>query len=241
MKTLVIYVPITWATISRRFFESWVKMTGPAIQDQLATEFDVRLVPMVETRFPLDVNRNQAIDRALNDYHADFIQFIDADMVFPEDAIPRLMRHLSNETPVAAGIYWLKKPPYRCIAGKYLPWTDDLRLKKKSLESQGFIAPDGTQTLYYQSIRSYDVIEPVDVAGMGCVLARADVFKRLKQPYFKYVNEYSTGGDFTFSGGSSEEMWFYSELKKAGIKTLLDPTIRCGHLHEVVFGSNQGD
>lgn len=218
-------------------------MTGPKIQEQLAEEFDTKLIPMVETRFPLEVNRNQAVDRALNDYKADYVQFIDADMVFPEDTIPRLLNQISDETPVVSGVYWLKKPPHRCIAGKYVPndKISDFELKRKSLEREGFIAPDGSQTLYTTPITSFDVVEPVDVAGMGCVLVRSDCIKRLKQPYFKYVNEYSTGGDFTFTGGVSEDMWFYSELKKAGIKTLLDPSIRCGHLHEVVYGGNQID
>lgn len=210
-------------------------MTGPKIQEQLG---ETKLVPMVETRFPLDVNRNQAVDRVLNDYKADYMMFVDADMVFPEDTIPRLLAHITDETPVVSGLYWLKKPPYRCITGKYLSWTPDLELKRKSLESEGFIAPDGSQTLYYQSNRSFDVVETVDVAGAGCLMIRTDVLKKLKQPYFKYVNEFSTGGDYTFSGGSSEEMWLFSELRKVGIKTLLDPTIRCGHLHEVIFGGN---
>lgn len=234
IKTLVVYVPETRPTVSTRFFESWVKMTGPKIQERLAKDFDTKLIPMVHTRFPLDLNRNQAVERALNDYKADYVQFFDADMTFPEETIPTLLSHLSEDFPVVSGCYWLRKPPYRCIAANYAPneKISDFELKRKSLEREGFMTSEGRQTLYTNPVNSFDGPQSIDVSGMGCVLVRAGVFTRLSQPYFKYVNAYSTGGDYTFDVGISEDMWFYSECKKAGINVLLDPTVKCGHLFE---------
>lgn len=213
------------------------------MQKRLAAEFEVSLLPMINTRFPLDANRNESVDTAINVHKADFIMFLDADMTFPEDVIPKLMGHISEETPIVSGIYWLKKPPYRCISAKYVPneKISDFDLKRKSLEREEFLAPDGQQTLYTTPIKTFEVVEPVDVAGMGCVLVSSEVFRRLKQPYFRYVNEYGSGGDFTFKGGASEEMWFYSECRKAGIKTLIDPSVRCGHLVEREIMGNQVD
>jgi hypothetical protein len=241
MKTLVVYVPESRPTISTRFFESWLKMTSPAIQDQLAKDYEVKLIPMIETRHPLDLNRNQAVERALSDHKADYIMFCDADMIFPENTIPNLLKLISDEYPVVSGVYWLKKPPHPLIAGIYLPWNADLELKRHSLETQGFVTATGAQTLYHERLTVCpESTYEVDVAGMGCVLVRADVFGSFQQPYFKYVNQFSTEGDYTFRRGVSEEMWFYSLLKKAGIKTLLDPSVKCGHLSEsVYYGAEQ--
>jgi hypothetical protein len=238
-KTLVVYVPYTWPSVPRKFFESFVELTGPDISRRLREEYDVEIIPMVHTPFPLDYNRNSAVDRAIHQYQADYIQFLDGDMVFPKDLIPRLLQHITDETPVATGLYWRKNKNYRCVAGFYTPMNEDLEAKTGALRSQGFMSEDGqSQYLYYQPLTTFYIVQPVDVAGMGCLLARADVFKRLSQPYFRYVNEFSTGGDYSF-GRVSEEMAFFAELKKARITVICDPSVRCGHLVEKVVGINE--
>lgn len=239
-KILVVYVPCTWSTVSRRFFQSFVEMTGPDIQEEMDKKWNVKMVTMVHDKFPLDLNRNSAVDRADREFKADYIQFLDADQVFPKDTIPRLFQHITDETPVVTGLYWRKGGTMRCVQGKYSPWSDSLEKKRGSIAEQGFLSSDGSQCLYYKPMTSYDVVEPIDVSGMGCLLVRTDVFKALDLPYFKYVNGYSTGGDFTFEG-CSEEMWFFAQLKKKGIKMMCDPSIRCGHLKEVVVGCPEAD
>lgn len=238
-KILVVYVPNTWPTVSRRFWESYVAMTGPDVQEEMDSKYNVKMVTMTHDKFPLDLNRNSAVDRASREFKADYIQFLDSDQVFPKDTIPKLMAHVTDETPVATGLYWRKGGSMRCVAGKYAP-NSRHETKMGSLKEQGFIAPDGSQCLYYQPLTSYDVAEPIDVSGMGCLLARMDVFKALEHPYFKYVNGYSTGGDFTIDH-ASEEMWFFAQLKKKGIKMMCDPSVRCGHLKEVVVGCPESD
>lgn len=233
-KILCVYVPCTWPTVSRRFWESYVAMTGPDIVEQMDKKWNVKMITMTHNKFPLDFNRNSAIDRAEREFKADYIQFLDADMVFPRETIPKLMEHISDKTPMATGLYWRKGGNMRCVVGKYAPWERHEN-KRKSIEEQGFVAPDGSQCLYYQPLTSYDVPEPVDVSGMGCILSRLDCFKRLELPYFKYVNGFSTGGDFTFEG-ISEEMWFFAQCKKKGIRMMMEPSVRCGHLKEVVVG-----
>ena len=237
-RILVVYVPVALASVSKRFFESFIAMTGPDIQEELDSKYGVKMVVMTHDVFPIDRNRNSAVERAKREFQADFMQFIDADMVFPSDMIPRLMAHISDETPMATGLYWRKGGSSRCIQGKYSPWSPSLENKRGSITEQGFIAPDGSQTLYYKPLTSFDVVEPVDVTGGGCLLVRMDVFDKLKLPYFKYYDAYLTGGDYTFEG-ISEDMHFNSECRKQGLKTMMDPTIRCGHLKEVVFSCSQ--
>lgn len=203
-------------------------------------EHNVKMVTMVHTKFPIDLNRDSAVDRADREFKADYLQFLDADMVFPKDTIPRLFAHCSDETPVVTGVYWRKGGTMRCVQGKYSPWSESLEKKRGSITEQGFIAPDGSQTLYYKPLTSFDVVEPVEVTGLGCLLARMDVLKGMDLPRFKYTNGYTSCGDFTFEG-CSEDMWFNSELRKRGVKIMCDPTIRCGHLVEKVIGCPEVD
>lgn len=237
-KILVVYVPVALSSVSKRFFESWVALTWPDIVEEMDRQYNVKMISMTHDMFPVDRNRHSAVERAKREFKADFLQMIDADMVFPSDTIPRLMAHISDEFPIATGLYWRKNNGGRCVQGKYSPWSESLENKRGSIIEQGFLAPDGTQTLYYKPLTSFDVVEPVDVTGCGCLLVRMDVFDRLKLPYFKYYDGFSTGGDFTFSG-ISEDMEFNSQCRKLGIKTLCDPSIRCGHLKEVVFSVGQ--
>lgn len=233
-KILVVYVPCTWPTISRRFWESYVAMTGPNIAEEMDKKFNTKMVTMTHNKFPLDFNRNSAIDRADREFKADYIQFLDADMIFPKDTIPKLMVHITDETPVATGLYWRKGGSMRCVQGKYAA-NDRHTTKMQSIKEAGFVDDNGQQCLYYKPLTSFDVVEPIDVSGMGVLLAKMDVFKKLEHPYFKYTNGYSSGGDFTLDH-SSEEMWFFAQLKKKGIKMMCDPSIRCGHLKESVIG-----
>lgn len=239
-KILVVYIPCTWPTVSRRFFQSLVEMTGLDIQDEMDKKWNVKMVTMVHSMFPIDRNRNSAVDRARREFKADYMQFLDADMVFPKDTIPRLFSHCSDEFPLVSGLYWRKAGTMRCVQGKYSPWSDSLEKKRGSITEQGFIAPDGSQTMFYKPLTSFDIVEPIDVTGGGCLLARMDVFDKLSLPYFKYVDPYLSGGDFTLDG-ISEDMHFNSECKKKGIKTICDPSVRCGHLVEKIIGCPESE
>lgn len=220
-KKLLIYIPNTFPAISSRFFKSFTEMSRVSI-DGLKIEI------LISDTFPLDRNRNKAADMALSSkYSADYMLFVDADNILPGDAIERLMFHVSDEFPVVSGLYFRKKPPYRAVAGHYSGWKDHEN-QRGTIESMGFIDKDGNQCLFYQPVRDFDTIQPVDVSGMGCILVRMDVFKRITLPYFAYFNPYSLAGDFSIQH-ASEEMLFFCKLRKAGIRTLLDPTVRCGH------------
>lgn len=233
---LIIYMPLTWPQISSKVFTSFVDLVHSESQNGLKSKYGLDMKVLIHDKFPLDRNRNSAVELALsNKYQADYIFFFDADNVIPPHTVERLMDHISDEFPIVTGLYWRKTPPHTCVAGHYSPWSKDMEMRRLSLESQEFIAPDGSQCLYYQPLQDYTTVQPIDVAGMGCVLVKADVFKKLEMPYFKYVNPYTNGGDYT-TIHSSEEMWFWAQCKKKGIKALVDPSIRCGHVVDRVIG-----
>lgn len=229
MKNLLIYLPLSWPHISSKTFRSFIEMSRVEIPG-------IKVDVLIHDKFPLDRNRNSAVDLALSStYNADYIFFADADQIWPVDAIPRLLARITDDFPIVTGLYWRKTPPHSCVAGHYSPWTKDMEEKRASLTSQGFIGPDGQQCLFYKPLQDFTTVQPLDVSGMGCVLVKADIFKKLEHPYFAYVNPYTNGGDWTINH-CSEEMVFWAQCKKKGIKALVDPSVRCGHVVERVIG-----
>jgi hypothetical protein len=243
VKNLVVYMPMSYPTLSTKTFRSFLEMTGPSVQDVLNSK-NIKLEYLIHTKGPLDLNRNQAMDLAISNKHnADYMMFCDGDQVFKGDTILKLLATLEEnpEADACTGIYFRKEPPHRCVVGKYMPWNENLELLRPAFKSQGFIAPDDQQTLHYMPLRYFDVIHQVHVFGMGCVLFKTACFDRLDRPYFKYVNGHSTGGDFTFND-HSEDMWFCSELYKKGVKVLCNPKVSVGHVVEkVIYGHEQDE
>lgn len=236
MKTLLVYLPMTYPTVSTRVFKSFLDLTSPDVRKVLNDKYDVEVKTMISDTFPLDLNRNEAVDIGLsNKYGADYIFFADGDQIWPKDTLPKLLAEISDEFPVASGITWRKRYPHACIQGHYSDWTGH-ETQRGTIEGMGFVDAAGNQCLFYKPLQDFDTQQRIDVTGMGCLLVRADVFKKIELPYFAYFNCYSLGGDFTFHH-HSEEMIFFCKLRKAGIKTLLVPSVRCGHESLKIIGS----
>lgn len=238
-KVMVVYTPVTWDMIPSKFFKSFVSMTSDSIKNELFDKYNIKLTTFISDRFGISENRNESFDLMLNYAQADFIMSVDADQVFPKRTIPDLMEHISDEFPITSGIYFRKSFPHKCVQGIYTKgWTKERELRKKSFEDFGFVDKNGNQTLFYKSLLDFTTIQQIDVAGMGVLLLKTDILKKIKQPYFKYINPYVANLDFGFEF-SSEEMSFFSKLHCSGIKTLCVPSVRCGHLVMREIGCNE--
>jgi len=240
-KILLVYAPLTFTSISSRVFRSFLDMTGPETQEKLA-EKGVKLKFLIHDKFPMDLNRNDAFNLALsNKYQADFLMCCDMDQVFKKTTLLDLLATLEEYPDASActGLYFTKTYPHRAVVGKYSPWSKDIELKRGSLKEQGFIAPDGQQTLFFKHLQYFDVVQPVHVFGFGCVLFRTEILKNLVQPFFAYTNQYSTG-DATFYG-HSEDMRMCSKLYMAGAKVICNPKIMVGHIVEKVICGNEAE
>lgn len=241
MRQLLIYMPLSWPSISSKAFRSILDLVSPANIDELRSIYSVEPKIFISDLFPLCRNRCDAVEKALgNTYEADFILFLDADMIFPKKMIQNLLRKMDEfpEVGLVSGVYWRKAAPHYCVQGRYSPWSQALEASKQSLTDHGFVDDKGQQCLYYTPLQDFHAVQAIDVAGCGCLLARAEVFKQIEQPYFGYTNEYTTQ-DPTFQH-SSEEMLTFAKLHKAGVKMLVDPSIRCGHIKETVIGCVEG-
>lgn len=236
-KLLMIGQPITGNWLHKKVYGSCMNVISPVVMFDLLMDYQVMTVARIINDFPIDYNRNKFVDEALA-AGADYLMFMDMDMTFPARTIPMLFENLTDETPVVAGMYFLKKEPFSPVIGRYIDWTDNLLKAKDNLKKQDLWMDDGTehgkQLIMYRSITYYDKEKgpfQADVIGMGCVLVKADVFKKLKRPYFRYSYD-PEKGDPAWQK-LSEDMYWCAQLKQAGIPIMIDPRVQCGHLMEL--------
>lgn len=218
---VLIYLPMTYPTVSTRFFKSFIDLARNPVPG-----FDIDV--HVSSVFPLDRSRNKIVQTAKSKpYEAEYLLMVDGDNILPKDALERLLPYCSDEFPVVSGLYFRKSPPYRAVPGHYSGWSKREHMAK-TIESMGMIDKEGDQCAFYRPVLDFDTVQQIDVSGCGCLLIRMDVFDKIELPYFGYFNAESLGGDYSIDH-LSEDMLFFCKLKKAGIKTLLVPQVRCGH------------
>jgi len=141
----------------------------------------------------------------------DWLLCIDSDVVPPKDALENALSHGKD---VVFGYY----------------------AKGKNTEGKTCLYEAGRKkydVLHYkqelQEMRDAgDYLIPVRGGGFGFVLINPSVFKRLKEPWFDYVWDYD-------GRKLSEDYYFCTECRKAGIGLFADTRIDCGHVKECVI------
>jgi GT2 family glycosyltransferase len=158
-------------------------VVGIPTKDQVFSEFALSLRLL---RFPqncqvlyalsktvgIDVARNEIIEKAPAD--ADYVLFLDSDVLVPPDAVLKLMSHGKD---IVSGLYFSSNPPFYPHAYK----------------------SDGKGK--YDHIFDYpkDSLLEVDAVGAGALLVRKAVFDKIGAPYFQHaVQKTDMGEDFYF-------------------------------------------
>lgn len=149
--------------------------------------------------------RNLMAQEAI-DYDFDYILMVDSDIVLPRDALCNL---LSNRKDVVYG--WMKRK--RTQTGQ----TEIFTLGQKDFTN--------SNNLNIKDIIISD--EPLEIkgGGMGCTLINTNVFKTIKEKWFKYV-EYENGAIL------SEDNYFATMCVKYNYKLFLDTRVHCGHINK---------
>jgi len=154
--------------------------------------------------YQLDRMRNEVVGEAI-EAGCDLLLFLDTDMSFPDNTIPRMIEVLeANSTYEAvSGLYTYKTPDYHPQV-----FTDFNDKKKK-----------------FHRLMAFPLDRPFEIAasGGGILMVKKRVFKKKKPPYFKFVYE---GQSKVLPEGMGEDLFFFWKFKP---KTLCDPTIVCGH------------
>lgn len=154
-----------------------------------------------------------AIDRGY-----DYLFMVDNDVTPPKDALVNLVSHGVD-----------------CVSGFYLHRSNDNRPSDRTcacklydengnayfnypLESE--YTKDELATLKQET----DLIE-IHGGGMGCILVKTDVFRKIEYPWFDWINY-----NDEHRGMLSEDLYFCEKLRMSEIKRYLDPRVSCGHL-----------
>ena len=137
----------------------------------------------------------------------DYIFWMDSDMVFPPNALEKLIED-RGKGDIITGVYYRRVLPYAPVLFKKLEITDD------GCDWEGY---DDYPT---------DGIFDLDGCGFGCVLTPTNVLVDVFNTY---------GNAFAPIGGVGEDLSFCWRARQCGYKIVCDPTIQCGHVgHYVV-------
>lgn len=155
----------------------------------------------------IDAARNSLVQLALKD-ECDYLMFIDADMLLPPNSIDEL---IDMNLPIVSGLYFTKGKPYLPVA----------RIKKNE---------DDENHKFLEDFEFGKVMKVAGV-GLGCCLIKAEVFKSLEYPWFKFEWKEVTGV-ITQLG---EDLYFCDNAKEKGYDIYLNTGIVCDH-----FGTEVG-
>jgi GT2 family glycosyltransferase len=113
---------------------------------------------VTKTGIDIGINRRDIVREAL-EANAEWVFFLDDDMLFPPDHLTRLLAH---EQPVVASLYLTRKPPHFAVA--YNEYVKGEGWRAVTLEG----APQTG-------------LSDVVAAGTGGMLVRTDVFRRIEE------------------------------------------------------------
>lgn len=154
--------------------------------------------------FQLDKMRDAVVEMAIKAGMTHLL-LLDTDMDFPEYLIPRMVGVMEENkgTECVTGVYTWRTPPY-------LPHLFDNFNKKTGRYNIKIGFP-------------IDKVFKVEAAGAGCLFIKASVFKRVKKPWFRFVEK---GEDKRIPDGMGEDLHFFWKCKP---KMLADSFIHPGH------------
>lgn len=134
---------------------------------------------------------------------ADFVFWLDSDMVFRADTLVRMMETLKkNDFDILSGLYFRRVPPYSPVL------FDKLER-------------DGEAATWSEFTTIPEEIFEVGGCGFGCVLMKTDVFLDVMGKFGKM---------FEPIGGNGEDASFCMRARECGYKIYCDPSMICGHV-----------
>lgn len=160
---------------------------------------------------PIDHNRNVMVQENFLGSDADYLMFVDSDVVIPETTISDLM---ALDKPVAAGVYLL---------GKLSP-AGEISFSYACGDFSG--DPDNPLSVYTGGLPR----EPfkTELFNAGCSLVRRDVFEKMPKPW--YLHHYLNTDTLL---RMHEDGWFCKQLKELNIEAWTHPGVYCDHIHEM--------
>ncbi len=144
---------------------------------------------------------------------ADYVLFIDTDMIFPPDALTKL---LSRDKEIIGVMYNYRGTPSRPTVKFDPKYKDECTVIEKNGEISASIT-DETKPFRCRAV------------GAGFLLVKIDVFKKLKRPYFTFVPETEVNEII------GEDVYFCDKARYNRYEIWCDPTIKMGHIGLMIF------
>ena len=153
------------------------------------------------------------------DKGVDYVLMVDNDVVLPKDV---LLNMLEDAKEVCLGYY-----AHRNADNVYTGRVSACKLKDErgDLYFNYPLESEYTAEEMKQLIESGKYKVQIHGGGMGCALIKTDVFRRLKYPWYDWVN-YADA----HRGMLSEDLYFCEHCKNNGIPIYTDTRAGCGHL-----------
>jgi GT2 family glycosyltransferase len=157
------------------------------------------------TRTMPDVARNRLIMYAL-EHDFDYVWFLDDDTVTDDrDILVKLINH--NKDIVGCQVHMRLQPFAPCVFNRGKQYYENVDLDGKGLQE-------------------------VDAMGAACLLVKTDVFRKLKQPWFKFEPLQILGVGEERWG---EDIYFHRKAQEAGYKIFCDGDIKVWHVGERIL------
>lgn len=141
-------IPLSWPYVASDFFNSFAVMEKPGICNVIQS-----------TSGPIDEMRNLIARQALERDHT-HLMFLDADMTYPRDTIPRL---LDWDKPIVSGLCFKRYPPFNPTL---------------------FVGDRYNLTLMDPYPK--DTLVRVTATGTACMLIKMEIFEQMPYPWFTF-------------------------------------------------------
>lgn len=153
---------------------------------------------------PIDEKRNSLAQMAL-ERGAKNLFFLSDDVLPQSNTMLQLLRRRELGARIVTGMYWEKRTP----TAPYV-WEEFMK---------------GEPFLDWH-LGDY---KEVAWAGCDCLMIDTTVFEQLPYPWFDIQYKFKKYQNVPKGTGTTEDLWFFSQAKKAGIKVFCDTGIQCGH------------
>jgi hypothetical protein len=129
-----------------------------------------------------------------------YILTVEEDNLPPQDGLMRLYESI-DQYDVVAGLYWTKGE-----GGQPMIYGDPAVMPRN----------------FVPQMPRPETVQHCNGLGMGFNLWRMDLFRKVPRPWFRTVQEIGKG--FT------QDLWFFNEAAKYGVKVACDTRVKVGHL-----------
>ena len=148
-------------------------------------------------------SRNALATQAIQ-IDADYVLWLDSDMVFEPDLLERMAGVLrENNLDILTGLYFRRVPPYTPVLFDTLEIRDD-------------------QTCMWTEFTEIpNHLFKVGGCGFGCIFMKTDAFYDVQSKF---------GNMFAPFGSTGEDLAFCWRARQCGYEIWCDPTIICGHV-----------